>query len=173
MAALLLLAGCAGPGLKELDAPFIETPAAVVEEILDLAMVTSADVLYDLGSGDGRIVVAAAQRGARAVGVELDGKLVQDSRDRAFTSGVVGRATFVWGDVMKEDLHDATVVTLYLFPEMNDKLAVKFLSELRPGARVVSHRFPVAKWTPERTLAPAGMQRPYVVYLYLIPWAIP
>jgi ribosomal protein L11 methylase PrmA len=137
--------------------------------MLDLATVTPADLLYDLGSGDGRIVIAAAKRGARAVGVELDGKLVQDSRDRAFTAGVADRARFVWNDVLKEEIRDATVVTLYLFPELNDKLAVKFLAELRPGTRIVSHRFRIANWTPVRTLAPAGTQRPYAVYFYVIP----
>jgi SAM-dependent methyltransferase len=174
LAALLLVAGCAktgpGPSIADTpDSPFVTTPMPVVEEMLDLAKVTKDDLVYDLGSGDGRIVIAAAQRGARAVGVELDGKLVQDSRDRAFTQGVADRTRFVWGDVLKQDYRDATVVTLYLFPELNDKLAVKFQNELRPGSRVVSHRFPVAKWTPAQTLAPAGSQRPYVIYLYVMP----
>ena len=115
VAALLLLAGCAGPGLKSPDAPFIETPAAVVEDILDLAAIAPADLLYDLGSGDGRIVIAAAKRGARAIGVEIDGTLVEDSRDHAFTAGVADRATFVWDDVMKDDLRAATGVTLSLY----------------------------------------------------------
>jgi 16S rRNA A1518/A1519 N6-dimethyltransferase RsmA/KsgA/DIM1 with predicted DNA glycosylase/AP lyase activity len=140
----------------------------VVEEMLDGAGVTALDVVYDLGSGDGRIVFAAARRGARAVGVEIDAKLVQDSRDRAFATGVGDRTTFVWRDVLKTDLGPATVITLYLFPELNAKLATKFLAELRPGTRIVSHRFPVADWTPIRTLAPDAMRRPYPVYFYLI-----
>jgi len=170
-ALVLLVAGCAGgPTLKDSpDSPFIPTPAAVVEEMLDLASVTPADVIYDLGSGDGRIVIAAARRGARAVGIELDAQLVADSRDRAFAAGLADRATFVWQDALKADLGTATVVTLYLFPELNAKLAPKFLTELKPGTRVVSHRFPVADWTPRRTLAPDGVRRPYPVYFYVIP----
>src|SRR5262249_55024244 len=148
-ALVLLLFACAGPTLKDSpDAPFIPTPAAVVEEMLDLADVRASDVVYDLGSGDGRVVIAAAQRGARAVGLEIDAHLVQAGRDRAFVAGVADRTTFVWQDVLKSDLSPATVVTLYLFPELNAKLATKFLAELRPGARVVSHRFPVGDWAP-------------------------
>lgn len=135
--------------------------------MLGLADVKADDVVYDLGSGDGRIVIAAAQRGARAVGVELDAALVQDSRDRAFAAGVAERATFVWQDVLKSDLHPATVVTLYLFPELNAKLAPKLRAELQPGTRIVSHRFPVGDWIPHRTLAPDGLRRPYPVYLYV------
>ena len=149
--------------------PFIPTPAAVVEEMLDLAAVAASDVVYDLGSGDGRIVIAAARRGARAVGIELDAQLVQDSRERAFVAGVTDRTMFVWQDALKTDLRAATVVTLYLFPELNTKLATKFLAELRPGTRIVSHRFPVADWTPSRTLAPAATRRPHPVYFYVIP----
>ena len=167
---ITFLTACAGPTLQDTpDAPFIPTPAAVVEEMLDLATVTPADVVYDLGSGDGRIVIAAARRGARAVGIEIDARLVQDSRDRAFAAGVAERTTFVWQDVLKTDLGAATVVTLYLFPELNTKLARKFLTELSPGTRVVSHRFPVGDWTPRRTLPPDATRRPYAVYFYVIP----
>ena len=166
----MLLAACAGPTLRDTpDAPFIPTPAAVVEEMLDLAAVKPADVLYDLGSGDGRIVIAAARRGARAVGIEIDAQLVQDSRDRAFAAGFGERTTFLWQDALKADLGAATVVTLYLFPEINAKLAPKFLAELRPGTRVVSHRFPVGDWAASRILAPEGTKRPYPVYFYVIP----
>ena len=151
------------------DAVWVPTSEELLKIMLDLAKVTPDDYVVDLGSGDGRNVIAAAKRGARAIGVELDGALVQDSRDRAFAAGVAERTRFVWGDVLKEELRDATVVTLYLFPELNDKLAVKFLAELRPGSRIVSHRFPITKWIPARTLAPGGAQRPYAVYFYVIP----
>jgi hypothetical protein len=93
---------------------------------------------------------------------------VQDGRDRAFAAGVGELTSFVWQDVLKTDLAPATVVTLYLFPELNAKLAQKFIAELRPGARIVSHRFRVGDWTPVRTLAPDGMKRPYPVYFYVI-----
>jgi trans-aconitate methyltransferase len=168
LALCLLLSACAGPTLTDTpDAPFIPTPPRVVEEMLDLADVKATDVVYDLGSGDGRIVIAAARRGARAVGVELDAQLVQDSRDRAFAAGVADRTTFVWQDALKSDLAPASVVTLYLFPELNARLASKFLAELRPGTRIVSHRFPVADWMPKRTLPPDATRRPYAVYLYV------
>ena len=124
--------------------------------------------MYDLGSGDGRIVIAAARRGARAIGIEIDAQLVQDSRDRAFIAGLGEQTTFVWQDVLKSDLRAATVVTLYLFPELNAKLATKFLAELRPGTRIVSHRFRVGDWAPARTLAPDATRRPYPVYFYVI-----
>jgi SAM-dependent methyltransferase len=165
----VLFAGCAGPALTDTpDAPFVPTPPAVVEEMLDLASVTASDVVYDLGSGDGRIVFAAAKRGAHAVGVEIDAKLVQDSRDRGFAQGVGDRVSFVWLDVLKSDLRPATVVTLYLFPELNAKLAPKFIAELRPGTRIVSHRFTVADWKPVRTLPADGLRRPFPVYYYVI-----
>jgi cyclopropane fatty-acyl-phospholipid synthase-like methyltransferase len=164
----LLLGACAGPKLTDTpDSPFVPTPARVVEEMLDLADVKASDVVYDLGSGDGRIVIAAARRGARAIGVELDAQLVQDSRDKAYAAGLADRITFVWQDVLKTDLGSASVVTLYLFPDLTAKLAPKFLSELRPGTRIVSHRFPVADWTPRRTLTPDSARRPYPVYLYV------
>ena len=102
------------------------------------------------------------------MGIELDAQLVQDSRDRAFAAGVADRTTFLWQDVLKADLSGATVVTLYLFPELNAKLAQKFLAELRPGTRIVSHRFPVADWTPSRILGADAMRRPYPVYSYVI-----
>ena len=111
------------------------------------------DVVYDLGSGDGRIVIAAARDfGARAVGVELDAKLVQDSRDAAFRAGVADRTTFIWKDIFDVDLSPATVVTIYLFPEVNARLVPKLKRELRPGARIVSHQFPLGEWTPDRWL---------------------
>ena len=152
---------------KSPDVPYVPTNEKVVMEMLKVAKVTKNDLLYDLGSGDGRIVLAAARRGARAVGVELDAQLVQDSRDRAFAAGVADRTSFVWQDALKSDLRPATVVTLYLFPELNAKLAPKFLAELRPGTRIVSHRFPVADWRPARTLSADGLRRPFPVYLYV------
>jgi cyclopropane fatty-acyl-phospholipid synthase-like methyltransferase len=115
------------------------------------AGVTANDVVYDLGSGDGRIVIAAAKEfGARGVGIELDAKLVQDSRDLAFKAGVSDRVTFLWQDIFEADLSPATVVTIYLFPEVNARLVPKLRRELRPGTRIVAHQFGLGDWKPDR-----------------------
>ncbi|MBM3219387.1 MAG: methyltransferase domain-containing protein [Candidatus Rokubacteria bacterium] len=115
------------------------------------ARVGPNDVVYDLGSGDGRIVIAAARDfGARGVGIELDAKLVQDSKDAALKAGVADRVTFVWKDIFEADLSPATVVTIYLFPEVNAKLVPKLKRELRPGTRIVSHQYPLGDWKPDR-----------------------
>jgi SAM-dependent methyltransferase len=165
IAVLLALAiGCSASGLVPGDpgtrvpmvspgVVFVPTPPDIGLEMLKLANVTSNDVVYDLGSGDGRLVIAAAQLfGARAVGVELDAKLVQDSREAAAKAGVAGRATFVWGDLFEVDLRPATAVMLYLTAEMNLKLRPRLLSELKPGTRVVSHTFDMGEWVPDRSV---------------------
>jgi len=149
-----LFAGLVWPAAAEEGAPtppFITTPEEVVERMLRIAGTTSADVVYDLGSGDGRIVIAAAQRfGARGVGIELDRRLVEQSRDNAREAGVADRVSFVEGDVMASDISPATVVTIYLLPFLIDKLQPRFLAELKPGTRVVSHSFGMVGWKPDR-----------------------
>jgi SAM-dependent methyltransferase len=172
LALLLSLAGCAelrarypGP-----DVVFIATPSGVGAEILKLAAVTSSDVVYDLGSGDGRVVVAAAQAfGARGVGVEIDPELVQASRDRALAAGVPDRATFLWQDLFVTDLTQATVVTLYLRDDVNLRLRPKLLRELAPGSRVVSHDFDMGDWRPDRVQRVRGPHRDHTLYLWWIP----
>ena len=125
--------------------------------MLDLARVGRGDVLYDLGSGDGRIPIAAAKRyGIRAVGIELDARLVEVARANAERAGVAQRVEFRHADALKADIAEASVVTLFLFRELNLKLRPKLRSELRPGARVVSHRFDMGDWTPEATVAVDG-----------------
>ena len=132
---------------------FVPTPPDVGMEMLKLAGVTSNDLVYDLGSGDGRLVIAAAQLfGARAVGVELDAKLVQDSREAAAKAGVADRVTFIWGDLFQVDLRPATAVMLYLTADMNLRLRPRLLSELKPGTPVVSHAFDMGEWTPDRSV---------------------
>jgi SAM-dependent methyltransferase len=149
-----------------LDIHYVPTPAAVVETMLRLARVTSEDVVYDLGSGDGRIVITAAQRyGARGLGVELDADLVRRARGEARKAGVENRVTFTQQDLFKTDLSAATVVTLYLSPSINLRLESKLKRELRPGARVVSHRFPIGAWQPEQDVVVAGTH----VYFWTIP----
>jgi SAM-dependent methyltransferase len=139
------------------DVYFASTRHAVADAMLTLADVTAADVVYDLGSGDGRIVILAAQKfGARGVGVEIDPKLVALSRDLAREGGVADRVSFVEADLFKTDLAAATVVTLYLSSTINADLAPKLRRELRPGARVVSQQFGIPGWPPARTIVASG-----------------
>ncbi len=152
------------------DAPYIETPPAVVAAMLDLAGVTARDVVYDLGSGDGRIVIAAArERGARGVGVEIDPALVGASRRSAERAGVADRVRFVEQDLFATDLREATVVTLYLSPTLNARLMPILLRDLAPGARIVSHDFGMADWTPAAVRTVRGPYRDHRVYLWVVP----
>ncbi len=130
--------------------PFVPTPHSIVERMLALAEVGPNDVVVDLGSGDGRIVIAAAQQfGARALGVDIDRSLIAEAQTKAAQAGVAGRARFVARDFFDTDLREATVLTLYLLPETNRKLLPKILAEMKPGARVVAHRFAVGDWPPD------------------------
>ena len=136
------------------DVVYIPTPQPVVEAMLELAKVTSTDLVYDLGSGDGRIVIAAAKKyGARGVGIEIDPALVEQANKNAAAAGVAGRVRFVRQDLFKSDLRPATVVTLYLLQSLNERLRPKLVRELRPGARVVSHVFNMGpEWPPAETV---------------------
>lgn len=139
---------------RQPDVPFLPTPPDVVDAMLSLAGVTSTDVVYDLGAGDGRIAIAAARTfRARAVGVELDPALVAQARAHAVTAGVDDLVTIVQADIFQTDISRATVVTLYLWEAINDRLRPKLERELRPGARIVSHAFGISDWAPERTVA--------------------
>ncbi len=127
--------------------PYVPTPQLVVERMLELAKVGPKDLVYDLGSGDGRLVIEAARRhGARGVGVERDADLVERSRAGAIKAGVADRVRFLRGDIFEVDLRQTTVVTLYLLPEMMLRLSPKFRAELPAGARIVSHDFPLTDW---------------------------
>lgn len=140
------------------DIHYTPTRHAVADAMLQLAAVTKDDVVYDLGSGDGRIVIIAAQKyGARGVGIEIDPALVARARGNAQDAGVTDRVTFVEGDLFKADLSPATVVTLYLSASVNRDLEPKLKAELRPGARVVSHQFPMPNWNPDATIRPDGI----------------
>ena len=157
LAALAVLAatallGTAGAQEKAPDAPFVPTPMPVVERMLELAKVSKDDVVFDLGSGDGRMVITAAQRyGARGVGVEINPVWVRDARRYAEQLGVTDRVTFRIEDLFTIDLREATVVTLYLLPWMNRKLAPRFRAELKPGARIVSHEYGIGDWPPDHS----------------------
>ena len=174
----LCLALAVIPGVKVLaqeadgsrDVGFVATPTALVAGMLDLAAVTDTDVVYDLGSGDGRIVIAAARRGARAVGVELDSMLVEESRASADTAGVAPRTEFRRADLFASDLRPATVVTLYLGRELNQRLRPIFLRDLRPGTRVVSQAFDMGDWLPDSVVTVRSREVAATpVHLWVIP----
>lgn len=132
------------------DVVWVPTPQALVERMLDMARVTPQDSLIDLGSGDGRTVIAAAERGARALGVEYNPDMVELSKENAAKAGVSDRAEFVKADLFTVDLSKATVITLFLLPDINMKLRPKIL-DLKPGTRVVSNTFMMEDWTPDDT----------------------
>jgi SAM-dependent methyltransferase len=139
------------------DVPFTATPPAVVEAMLKLARVRADDVVYDLGSGDGRIVILAAQRyGARGIGIELEPTLVETARQVARDGAVAGRVQFVEGDFFTTEIADATVVMLSLSSAVNNRLEEKLKRELRPGTRIVSHQFGIGDWPPDETIRTAG-----------------
>ena len=151
LAPLLLLLASSTPAIAQpVDVPFVPTPPAVVTAMLKVARVGPDDVVYDLGSGDGRIVIAAAKQfGARAVGIERNPALVKAARAAAERAGVAARVRFVEQDFFQADLREATVVTLYLLPTVNLKIRDKLRSELRHGARVVSHYYAMGDWLPD------------------------
>jgi SAM-dependent methyltransferase len=135
------------------DIYFVGTPQPVVEAMLKLAAVTSDDVVYDLGSGDGRIVILAAQRyGARGVGIEIDPRLVARSRQIAREAAVEDKVSFIEGDLFTADISAATVVTLWLSPTINARLEPILKRQLRPGSRIVSHQFPISDWRPDERI---------------------
>jgi SAM-dependent methyltransferase len=148
------------------DVPYVPTSPKIVKAMLELAQVGETDVVYDLGSGDGRIVVAAVKNfGARrGVGVDIDAKLVGEAVENAKKAGVAEKTRFVEGDLFEQDFSEATVVTMYLLPEINLRLRPKILA-LKPGTRVVSHRFDMGDWQPEKTVEIEGRK----IYLWRVP----
>ncbi len=151
--------------------PYVPTPQDIVEKMLDLAKVTSDDVVYDLGSGDGRIVITAAQKyGAHAVGVEINQDLYRQSSDRIKELGLEDRAHIICEDMFDVSIHRATVVTLYLLTASNEKLRPKLESQLRPGARIVCHDFHIPGWDAEKVLDVLSKNGiPHKLYLYIHP----
>ena len=158
---------------KPLDVPYVPTPTAVVARMLEMAKVRKNDLLYDLGSGDGRIVITAAQKyGARGVGYDLDPERIEESKQNAKKAGVADRVRFVQQDLFEADLSGATVVTLYLLPEVNLQLRPKLLRELRPGTRVVSHNYHMGDWEPEEVAQVEANGKTHYVYSWTVPAAI-
>lgn len=154
---------------KALDVPYVPTPTMVVAKMLELAQPTLNDTLYDLGSGDGRIVITAAQKyGVQGVGFDLNPQRIRESNENARRAGVEERVKFFERDLFEVDLSDASVVTLYLLPDVNAKLLSKFQNELKPGARVVSHNYPIGAWEPNRVIEMdiAGVK--HYVYFWVV-----
>jgi SAM-dependent methyltransferase len=150
---------------KTPDVIYVPTPEVVVEAMLKLAHVTKDDVIYDLGCGDGRFIVTAAKRfGARGVGIDIDPERIAEARANARKEGVSGRVRFVEQDLFEADIHEATVVTLYLLPSLNLKLRPKLWKDLAPGTRIVSHAFDMGDWKPEQTQLVDGRD----IYLWRI-----
>jgi SAM-dependent methyltransferase len=156
-AVLVLVAVLAAQELRKPDVFYVPTPQPVVDAMLEMAKVTARDVVYDLGCGDGRIPITAAQRyGARGVGVDIDPERITEANENAKAAGVVGKVTFLNQDLFTTDFADATVVTLYLLPSLNEKL-MPTLKALKPGTRIVSHAFDMGPaWPPDDKREVAG-----------------
>jgi SAM-dependent methyltransferase len=155
------------PDQIQINPPYVRTPANVVSAMLKLAGVNARDVVYDLGCGDGRIVISAAKEcGARGVGIDIDPERVKEARDLARKAGVEPLVKFEVNDLFAADIHDATVVTLYLLPDVNLRLRPKLLKDLKPGTRVVSHDFHMGDWKPDKhQMVDAGSH----IYLWTVP----
>lgn len=148
-------------------APFVPTPDKIVEQMLGAAHVTKQDVVYDLGSGDGRILFTAAEKfGAKAVGIEINPSLVETSRQRIAELKLEDRVQIVQNNLLEADLSEATVVTVYLLSSTNEQLKPKFEAELKPGSRVVSHDFRFMGWKPVDTVEVPGESRVHRIYVY-------
>ena len=148
------------------DVIYVPTPHEVVDDMLRLANVRKGDILYDLGSGDGRIAIAAARKyGVKAVGIDIDPERIREATENARKAGVTDLVQFRQEDLFKADFREATVVTLYLLPDLNVKLRPRLWDELKPGTRIVSHQFDMGTWKPEKKLESSGR----VVYFWTIP----
>lgn len=169
--ALALTAGAQSTtDTRPLEVPYVPTHERVVAEMLRVASVRKEDVLYDLGSGDGRIVITAAKEfGTRGTGIDIDPQRVRDAKENARRAGVTDKVKFIQGDIFDARIGDATVITLYLLPTVNMRLRPKLLSELRPGTRVVSHNYDMGDWTPEKTIRVKTPSGEHTVYYWVVP----
>jgi tRNA A58 N-methylase Trm61 len=155
------------PPLREPDVIYLPTPREAVMAVLKLASVGPGDIVYDLGSGDGRVVIAAVKEfgAARGVGIDIDPALIREADDNAERAGVSDRVRFLNQDLFETDVREATVVALYLLPWLNRKLMPKLKAELKPGSRIVSYRFDMGDWKPDQTLTVNGQK----VYFWRVP----
>jgi cyclopropane fatty-acyl-phospholipid synthase-like methyltransferase len=152
-------------GTKQPDVRYVPSPDSVVDAMMELAHVTASDVVYDLGSGDGRIPIAAAKRGAFGVGIEIDARLNREAADNANKAGVSERVRFVTQDLFEAEISQATVVTLFLLPRINQELIPKLRRELKPGTRIVSHQFDMGEqWPAEKSQDVNGL----TIYLWTL-----
>jgi SAM-dependent methyltransferase len=176
---LALLVGCASPASTasppaakappKLDVVWVPSPPEVIAVMLQLANVGPRDLVYDLGCGEGEILIEAARRyGARGVGVDLDPERIKNARLNAAKAGVADKITFIQQDLFKTDVRPATVVTLYLLPELNERLRPTLLRDLRPGTPIVSHDFAMGDWKPEK-MVEVEIKRTHRVYLWRVP----
>jgi len=183
LAAILVLAAgssavAQSPEAKDhIAGPYVPTPWVIVDEMMKLADIRADDVVYDLGSGDGRLVITAAKRfKARGVGVELQPELIELANAGARKEGVADRVKFVQGDLFETDIREATVVMLYLLPRFVTRLVPRFLAELRPGTRIVSHDYPLVPWPPDKDVSMDVPEKEMIsgttwtrLYYYVVP----
>lgn len=156
--------------LREPDVVYVPTPQAVVDQMLAIANVSRNDVLYDLGSGDGRIPITAAQKyGIRATGIDINPQRIQEANANAQKARVTDKVRFLNQDLFESNFRDATVVTLYLLPSLNEKLRPQLFNQLRPGTRIVSHDFPMGDWKPERVVQVQDANRTHTIYYWTVP----
>ncbi len=157
------------PTEKPLDVPYVPTKEPIVNRMLQMAKVKPGDVLYDLGCGDGRIVIAAAKRfGIRGVGIDIDPQRIAEAQENARKAGVADRVKFIEGDLFDAEIKEATVMTLYLLPEVNLRLRPKLLSELKPGTRIVSHNYDMGDWKPEQSAKLTVDGTEHVIYMWTV-----
>ena len=170
LAALAVLPGCSKSQppveVREPDVAAIPTPPEVIDAMLDMAKIGPNDLLYDLGSGDGRIPIAAAKKyGIRAVGIDIDPQQISQATENAKAAGVADRVSFRNADLFGANISEATVVTLFLLDTVNEKLRPKLLRELKPGTRIVSHAFRMGDWKPQASRDVGGSR----IYMWTVP----
>lgn len=166
LTALPLGAVAQEPASRRPDVIYVPTPEEVVDAMLQVAKVTKADVVYDLGTGDGRIPVTAAKKyGARGVGIDIDPQRIKEANENVQKNGVADKVRILQADLFEANISEATVVTLYLLPSLNQKLMPKLMKDLKPGTRIVSHAFDMGEWKPEQELDVNGRK----IYYWTIP----
>jgi SAM-dependent methyltransferase len=166
VAGVLIAMSVAAAQTPHLDVPYVPSPNPVVDGMLKLAGVSSGDTVYDLGCGDGRIVIAAAKAyGAKGVGIDINPERIEEARANAKSAKVEDKVRFEENDLFKANIANATVVTLYLLPDVNLRLKAKLLKELKPGTRIVSHSFDMGDWKPEKEERVEGRQ----IFLWTVP----